>query len=118
MGMNVRLCKVDIRPQPGSIVPMNAMLPFPDIAPEIFTISFLGMTFALRWYALAYIVGILIGWRLSRRALLRPRHRFPWRWRWRKRSTNSPGFGRLMKNPPAAKIPLPDPIGAAIKLET
>ena len=46
---------------------------FPDISPEIFSISAFGMDFALRWYALAYIVGILIGWRLAVRALKTPR---------------------------------------------
>jgi phosphatidylglycerol:prolipoprotein diacylglycerol transferase len=50
---------------------MIKMLPFPDIAPEIFTISLLGMEFALRWYALAYIVGIVLGWRLVVRAVER-----------------------------------------------
>lgn len=44
---------------------MRAMLPFPDIAPEIFSISLFGFELALRWYALAYIVGILLGWRLA-----------------------------------------------------
>lgn len=39
-------------------------MPFPNISPEIFSISLFGMEFALRWYALAYIVGILIGWRI------------------------------------------------------
>lgn len=43
---------------------MNAMLTFPNISPEIFTVSLFGIEFALRWYALAYIAGILIGWRL------------------------------------------------------
>lgn len=52
---------------------MTGMLPFPDIAPEIFTISLFGMEFALRWYALAYIVGILLGWRLAVRAVRTPR---------------------------------------------
>ncbi len=51
---------------------MHALIPFPDISPEIFSISFFGMTFALRWYALAYIVGILLGWRLVLRAANRP----------------------------------------------
>ncbi len=50
---------------------MNRMLPFPDIAPEIFTISLFGTEFALRWYALAYIVGIVLGWRLVVRAVER-----------------------------------------------
>ncbi|MGJ8617938.1 MAG: prolipoprotein diacylglyceryl transferase [Sulfitobacter sp.] len=48
---------------------MIAMLPFPDISPEIFEITLFGSTFALRWYALAYIVGILLGWRLVVRAV-------------------------------------------------
>ncbi|TCL08194.1 prolipoprotein diacylglyceryl transferase [Shimia isoporae] len=43
---------------------MRASIPFPEISPEIFSISAFGMEFALRWYALAYIVGILIGWRI------------------------------------------------------
>jgi len=41
------------------------VLRFPNISPEIFSISFLGIEFALRWYAMAYIVGILIGWRIA-----------------------------------------------------
>jgi len=45
------------------------MLPFPDISPELFSITVFGMEFALRWYALAYIVGILLGWRLVLRSL-------------------------------------------------
>ncbi len=49
------------------------MLPFPDISPEIFSITLFGMTFALRWYAVAYIVGILLGWRLVVQAVRSPR---------------------------------------------
>ncbi|MBR9651021.1 prolipoprotein diacylglyceryl transferase [Thalassovita aquimarina] len=52
---------------------MQAMIPFPDISPEIFTITLFGVEFALRWYALAYIAGILIGWRLIVAAVKRPR---------------------------------------------
>lgn len=51
---------------------MQAMIPFPDIAPEIFSVSVFGMEFALRWYAMAYIVGIVIGWRLAVRAVKSP----------------------------------------------
>ena len=51
---------------------MQAVLPFPEISPEIFSISLFGFNFALRWYALAYIVGIVIGWRLVVSALRRP----------------------------------------------
>ncbi|MBF9034196.1 prolipoprotein diacylglyceryl transferase [Rhodobacterales bacterium HKCCE2091] len=43
---------------------MQAVLNFPDISPEIFSFTVGTFTFALRWYALAYIVGILIGWRM------------------------------------------------------
>lgn len=43
---------------------MRASIMFPEISPEIFSITAFGMEFALRWYALAYIVGILIGWRI------------------------------------------------------
>ncbi|WP_049641893.1 prolipoprotein diacylglyceryl transferase [Candidatus Rhodobacter oscarellae] len=47
---------------------MPAAIPFPDVSPEIFSIG----GFALRWYALAYIVGILIGWRIAVAAVTRP----------------------------------------------
>ncbi|WP_136637064.1 prolipoprotein diacylglyceryl transferase [Pseudooceanicola onchidii] len=50
-----------------------AVLPFPEISPEIFSVSLFGMEFALRWYALAYIVGILLGWLVARTALKRVR---------------------------------------------
>lgn len=51
---------------------MLAVIPFPDIAPEIFTIRLGDFAFSLRWYALAYIAGILIGWRICVRALKTP----------------------------------------------
>lgn len=45
---------------------------FPNISPEIFTISLFGLSFSLRWYALAYIVGLMAGWALVRASLRRP----------------------------------------------
>ena len=48
---------------------MQAVLNFPDLSPELFSISLFGMEFALRWYALAYIAGILIAWRMAMMAL-------------------------------------------------
>jgi len=48
-------------------------LTFPNIGPEIFEIDLGGFKFALRWYALAYIAGILIGWRLILRATKVPK---------------------------------------------
>lgn len=44
---------------------MQAMIPFPEISPEIFSISMFGFDFALRWYAVAYIAGILLAWRIT-----------------------------------------------------
>jgi phosphatidylglycerol:prolipoprotein diacylglycerol transferase len=51
---------------------MITAIPFPDISPEIFTINLFGMSLALRWYAMAYIVGIAIGWMIVKAALRRP----------------------------------------------
>lgn len=45
------------------------IIPFPDISPELFSIAIGGFTLALRWYALAYIAGIMIGFWLIHRAL-------------------------------------------------
>ena len=73
MGVALPGGKVDFARECGAISGMTAMLPFPDISPEIFSVTFFGMTFALRWYALAYIVGILIGWRVVVRAARTPR---------------------------------------------
>ncbi|EEB83732.1 prolipoprotein diacylglyceryl transferase [Roseobacter sp. GAI101] len=71
MVFNCQSRKVDFRSRAGSIGIMMAMIPFPDMSPEIFSINLFGMTFALRWYALAYIVGIIIGWRIVVRAVSR-----------------------------------------------
>ncbi len=46
---------------------------FPPISPEIFAVDVAGFHLALRWYALAYIVGLVGGWLLIRRALRTPR---------------------------------------------
>lgn len=45
-----------------------AILPFPEIDPVIFTIGPL----AVRWYGLAYVAGILLGWFYARRILQNP----------------------------------------------
>jgi len=44
-------------------------IPFPSISPEIVSFQVFGLTLALRWYALAYIAGLLIGWRLVLRLI-------------------------------------------------
>jgi phosphatidylglycerol---prolipoprotein diacylglyceryl transferase len=63
---------VDFAAGGGETPVMQAVLPFPDIAPEIFTIAIGGFEFALRWYALAYIAGILLGWRIAVALVKRP----------------------------------------------
>jgi phosphatidylglycerol---prolipoprotein diacylglyceryl transferase len=48
-------------------------IPFPDLSPEIFALDIGGFHLALRWYALAYIAGLVGGYYLIRRALRTPR---------------------------------------------
>ncbi|MEM6277021.1 MAG: prolipoprotein diacylglyceryl transferase [Pseudomonadota bacterium] len=48
---------------------MAFAIPFPEISPEIFSLTLFGVTFALRWYAMAYIAGILIAWWMAARAV-------------------------------------------------
>ncbi len=50
---------------------MIAALSFPQIDPVIFSIG----PFAIRWYALAYIAGLLIAWYYCRRLTTRPPQR-------------------------------------------
>ncbi len=64
---------IDYSSLQGQPVYMPASILFPDIAPEIFSLSIGGLNLALRWYALAYIVGILLGWLLARQAVTQPR---------------------------------------------
>lgn len=60
---------------------MQPYIPFPDIGTALFEVELFGMTFALRYYALAYIIGLLIGaWivrRLMRTPVLWPQNRAP-----------------------------------------
>ena len=52
---------------------MQYVIPFPGIGNEIFSIELFGFDLALRWYALAYIVGIIIGYRIVLRAVRKSR---------------------------------------------
>ena len=51
---------------------LTAAIPFPDIGTELFSVDIWGFHLALRWYALAYIVGIVMGWRICVRTVRRP----------------------------------------------
>ena len=48
------------------------LLPYPEIDPTIVAVSLGGFELALRWYALAYIAGLLLGWWLIVRLMRRP----------------------------------------------
>lgn len=48
-------------------------IPFPDISPEVFSVTVFGITLSLRWYALAYIAGLITGLRLIMAAVRTPR---------------------------------------------
>ena len=48
------------------------MIAFPDISPNVFSVDLFGHELALRWYALAYIVGLLWGWWIVVRAVRNP----------------------------------------------
>ncbi len=49
------------------------MIPFPDISPNLFSFELFGREIALRWYALAYIAGLMFGWWIVLRAVRTPR---------------------------------------------
>ena len=51
---------------------MKAVIPFPDISNEIFSLTVFGVTLALRWYALAYLAGLIAGWRIIMALMARP----------------------------------------------
>ena len=48
-------------------------IPFPDIGPDLISVDLFGRTFALKYYALAYIAAILLGWRIAVGLVRRPR---------------------------------------------
>ena len=49
------------------------MIPFPSISPEIFSIELFGMTLALRWYAVSYIIGFICALRIMKFFVVRER---------------------------------------------
>jgi phosphatidylglycerol:prolipoprotein diacylglycerol transferase len=48
------------------------VLPFPAIDPAVFTLDLGFMQFALRWYALAYVAGLVLGWQIVAGLMRRP----------------------------------------------
>ena len=51
---------------------MPLVLPFPDIDPVLVSFRLFGIELAIRWYALAYIAGLLLGWRYVAALCRRP----------------------------------------------
>ena len=51
---------------------MQAVIAFPDLSSEIFSVDIGGYTFALRWYALAYLAGLIAGWKVIQALMRRP----------------------------------------------
>ena len=49
------------------------MIPFPNISPEIFSIELFGINFALRWYAVSYILGFICALRIMKFFVVRKR---------------------------------------------
>lgn len=47
------------------------MIPFPNISPEIFSIDLLGINFALRWYAVSYILGFIFALQIMKYFIVR-----------------------------------------------
>ncbi|MEX3014429.1 prolipoprotein diacylglyceryl transferase [Gymnodinialimonas hymeniacidonis] len=47
-------------------------IPFPPLSPELFSIEIGSFSFALRWYALAYLFGLGLGWWVIWKAMARP----------------------------------------------
>ncbi len=51
---------------------MPFVIPYPEIDPALFTVAIGSFEFSLRWYALAYIAGLVIAWRLVVLLMRRP----------------------------------------------
>lgn len=51
---------------------LSFLIPFSDISPDLFSFEIGGVTIALRWYALAYIAGLLLAWRWCAALVGRP----------------------------------------------
>ena len=48
------------------------VLPFPAIDPALFTLDLGFVQFSLRWYALAYVAGLILGWQIVAGLMRRP----------------------------------------------
>lgn len=51
---------------------MHVAIPFPEISSEVFSVELFGAHLALRWYALAYLAGLIGGYAVIRALMRRP----------------------------------------------
>lgn len=51
---------------------MQAVIQFPNLSNEIFSVTLWGVHLALRWYALAYLAGLIAGWKIIQALMRRP----------------------------------------------
>lgn len=52
---------------------IHGAIDFPQISPELFAVDIGGFHLALRWYALAYIAGLIIAWQMVAAFIKRPK---------------------------------------------
>jgi len=48
---------------------MEHYITFPNVSPDIFSVTLFGFTIAPKWYAMVYIMGIIIGWFIAVQAV-------------------------------------------------
>ena len=78
--LDIALHQPTTRHERDQEIVMDGYLPFPNIGPNLFSIDLFGFELALRYYALAYIVGLLLGFWIVRSLVSRPqlwRHNAP-----------------------------------------
>ena len=72
-GEHLRNRKVDVPSVRCHFVKIMLLaIPFPDLSPTLIEIPLGPITLPIRWYALAYIAGIILGVWMAGRALARP----------------------------------------------
>ena len=70
--LDIALHQPTTRHERDQEIVMDGYLPFPNIGPNLFSIDLFGFELALRYYALAYIVGLLLGFWIVRSLVSRP----------------------------------------------
>eukprot|EP01035_Chromulina_nebulosa_P011356 gene11355-biopygen9526 len=62
---------------------IDMAIPFPELSPFVFQLPMFDLfgfalgPFGLRWYALAYVAGLILGWRLMVGMVKKPGRKWP-----------------------------------------